>query len=65
MKIQMTKKGMTRYCQDYEKELLEAAGWSVAEPVKAEEEIIRPKPTVKTKATVRAVEEANDIKGDE
>lgn len=39
-----------------------AAGWT---QVKAEEEIIRPKPTVKTRATVKTLDEANDIKGDE
>ena len=26
MKIEMTKKGQTRWCQDYEQELLESAG---------------------------------------
>lgn len=44
------------------------AGWEQikpAEPVKAVDEVIRLKPPVKTKATVRAVEEANDDKGDE
>lgn len=45
-----------------------AAGWSTeseAKTVKAVDEVIRLKPPVKTKATVRAVEEANDTKGDE
>lgn len=43
------------------------AGWTKesAPSVKAVDEVIRLKPPVKTKATVRAVEEANDIKGDE
>ena len=65
MKIAMTKHGMTRYCQDYEQELLTTAGWQVVQD-KAGEEVIRLKPTVKSKATVTAVEEANiTIQGDE
>ncbi len=39
-----------------------SAGWSKN---KAEEEIIRPKPTVKTRATVKTLDEANINKGDE
>ena len=64
MKIKMTKHGMTRYCQDHEQELLESAGWILAQE-QAGEEIIRLKPPVKPKATVRVLEEANDTKGDE
>lgn len=65
MKIKMTKLGMTRYCQDYERDLLESAGWTVDTQEQAGEETIRLKPAVKTKATVRASEEANITKGDE
>jgi hypothetical protein len=68
MKIHLTKKGMTRYCQPNELEQMTAAGWSEARAVKeqAGEEVIRLKPPVKSKATVTAVEEANiNIKGDE
>lgn len=65
MKIKMTKKSMTRYCQDYEQELLESAGWTVDKKEQAGEEVIRLKPAVKSKATVTAVEEANINKGDE
>ena len=67
MKIQMTKKGQTRWCQDYEQELLESAGWQAAEPKEqAREEIVRLKPAVKPKATVRVLDEAKlIIKGDE
>ena len=40
MKIQMTKKGMTRWCQDYEQELLESAGWARVDSVKKVEDVI-------------------------
>jgi len=71
MKIAMHKLGMTRYCQESEQELLESAGWVVCtnpadHTEQAGEEVIRLKPTVKSKATVTAVEEANiNIQGDE
>jgi hypothetical protein len=64
MKIKMHKHSMTRYCQDYEVELLKSAGWS-PDPAQAGEEIIRLKPPVKPKATVRVLDEANITKGDE
>ena len=61
MKIHLTKKGMTRYCQPTEIELLKSAGWTPvnAEPEQVREEVIRLKPPVKSKATVTAVEAAN------
>jgi hypothetical protein len=70
MKIAMHKLGMTRYCQPDEQTLLESAGWVVCtNPAdhqdKPEGEIIRPKASVKTKATVTAEEPANINKGDE
>ena len=68
MKIHLTKKGMTRFCQPNELELMKSAGWQEATPApeQAREEVIRLKPPVKSKATVTAVEEANiTIKGDE
>jgi hypothetical protein len=67
MKIKMTKKGMERWCQDSEIELLKSAGWTQAGDTteQAREEVIRLKPPVKTKATVTAEEEANINKGDE
>jgi hypothetical protein len=71
MKIELTKKGMTRYCQPQELEQMQSAGWSpvgarIVEPEQAGEEVIRLKPPVKSKATVTAVEEANiNIQGDE
>jgi len=68
MKIHLTKLGMTRYCQPNQLEQHKAAGWSEVTAAKeqAGEEIIRLKPAVKTKATVRALDEANDTtKGDE
>ena len=70
MKITMHKLGMTRQCQDFEQELLESAGWVLCtdpadHEIKPEGEIIRPKASVKTKATVTAEEPANINKGDE
>jgi hypothetical protein len=61
MKIELTKKGMTRYCQPEELELMTSAGWTESQASKeqAGEEVIRLKPPVKSKATVTAVEEAN------
>jgi hypothetical protein len=68
MKIHLTKKGMTRYCQPEELELMQSAGWreAAADKVQAGDVVIRLKPPVKSKATVTAVEEANITnKGDE
>jgi hypothetical protein len=71
MKIELTKKGMTRFCQPQELELMQSAGWSqvgakIVEPEQVREEVIRLRPPVKSKATVTAVEEANiNIQGDE
>jgi hypothetical protein len=64
MKIELKKHDMTRWCQDYELEQMQSAGWqpvSAKQAVKeqAGEEVIRLKPPVKSKATVTAVEEAN------
>ena len=64
MKIHLTKKGMTRYCQPQELEQMQSAGWqqpsaNTVEPEQAGEEVIRLKPPVKSKATVTAVEAAN------
>ena len=61
MKIHLTKKGMTRYCQPQELELMQSAGWTQvgSAPEQVREEVIRLRPPVKSKATVTAVEEAN------
>jgi hypothetical protein len=61
MKIELTKKGMTRFCQPQELELMNSAGWTQVNAGKeqAGEEVIRLKPPVKSKATVTAVEAAN------
>lgn len=61
MKIQLTKKGMTRSCQPEELALMKSAGWTTVDADKEQvrEEVIRLKPPVKSKATVTAVEEAN------
>jgi hypothetical protein len=71
MKIEMTKKGMQRWAQPGDVERFKDAGWQLANQAQSKElageEIIRLKPpTVKSKATVTAVEEANITnKGDE
>ena len=61
MKIHLTKKGMTRYCQPQELELMQSAGWTQvgSAPEQVREEVIRLRPPVKSKATVTAVEAAN------
>ena len=64
MKIHLTKKGMTRYCQPSEQEQMQSAGWTpvggiTVEPEQVREEVIRLRPPVKSKATVTAVEAAN------
>jgi hypothetical protein len=64
MKIELTKHNMTRWCQQEELDLLVSAGWRKKE--QPQEDVIRPKAPVKSKATVTAVEEANiNIQGDE
>jgi hypothetical protein len=71
MKIAMHKHSMTRWCQESEQAVLESAGWALCtDPSdhqdKPEGEVIRPKASVKTKATVTAEEPANiNIQGDE
>ena len=61
MKIHLTKKGMTRYCQPQELEQMQSAGWTEvgSAPEQVREEVIRLRPPVKSKATVTAVEAAN------
>jgi hypothetical protein len=67
MKIHLTKHGMDRYCQESDLEQMKSAGWTPANAPKAQagEEVIRLRPTVKSKATVTALEEANIKQGDE
>ena len=68
MKISMSKHGVTSLVDANEKEMRLNAGWQlVDEAVKAVDEVIRLKPPVKSKATERALEEANATtdKGDE
>jgi hypothetical protein len=71
MKIKLTKKGQTRWCQDYELELLKSAGWSEenapASKVIEPEEVINLKApkTVKSKGTVEiSLDNAIESKGD-
>lgn len=68
MKIQMIKHGVTHQVDAEQKDILLSAGWQLADTqVKAIEEIIRLKPAVKNKATVKALDEANNLEtqGDE
>jgi hypothetical protein len=65
MKIMMTKLGMTRWCQDYEQELLESAGWARCDSIKKVEDVINLKPAVKTKGTVKLSLDDAISKGDE
>jgi hypothetical protein len=64
MKILMTKHQMQRWCQDYEQELLESAGWHRAD-VKELAEVVRLKPPVKSKGTVKLSLDNANQQGDE
>lgn len=69
MKITMYKNGMSRPAQPNDIERFTSAGWTMTTQPdlfenKAEDEVIRLKPPVKTKATVKTLDEANN-KGDE
>jgi hypothetical protein len=65
MKIELKKHSMTRWCQDHELEQFRRAGWQPVDQAQAGEEVIRLKPPVKSRATVKAPEEANIKQGDE
>lgn len=64
--IKIYKHDMTHQVNENELDQFIRSGWST-EPVKAVDEVIRLKPPVKSKATERALEEANatTLKGDE
>lgn len=64
--IKIYKHDMTHQVNENELDQFIRSGWST-EPVKAVDEVIRLKPPVKSKATERALEEANATtdKGDE
>lgn len=61
----MYKHDMIRWTDTAGQAQLEAAGWSTEQKVKAVEEVIRLKPPVKNKSTVKDLQEANINKGDE
>lgn len=69
MKIIMYKGLMSRPAQPEDVERFMQAGWSqTIEPAateKADDEVIRLKPPVKTKGTAKTLEEATITKGDE
>lgn len=64
--ITIYKHDMTHQVNEQELDMFIRSGWST-EPIKAGEDVIRLKPPVKSKATARALEEANETtdKGDE
>lgn len=63
--MKMTKDGVVEEVNSLQIDKYSAHGWiPVVEKIKAVDEVIRLKPTVKTKATVTALDEANN-KGDE
>jgi hypothetical protein len=67
MKIELTKKGMTRWCQESELELMKSAGWqpkSAEGLVKLVEEQIVLKPPAKSKGAVKSLDNAIESKGD-
>lgn len=65
MKIELTKKGMTRFCQPKELEMMAEAGWlPVDSTMKQVEEPIVLRPPVKSKGTVKTPDNANQ-QGDE
>jgi hypothetical protein len=65
MKIMMTKKGQTRWCQDSEKELLESAGWTRVGSTKTVEEPLVLRPPVKSKGTAKQSLDNANQQGDE
>ena len=65
MKILMTKKGQTRWCQDYEQELLESAGWTREGSIKTVEETISLKPPAKSKGAAKQTLDNANQQGDE
>jgi predicted RNA-binding protein with PUA domain len=69
MKIHLTKRGQTRYCQPTELELMKSAGWSevTAKPAVIKElsdDVIVVKQPVKSKGTEKTLDDAIN-KGDE
>jgi predicted RNA-binding protein with PUA domain len=69
MKIHLTKRGQTRYCQPQELELMKSAGWSevTAKPAVIKElsdDVIVVKQPVKSKGTEKTLDDAIN-KGDE
>lgn len=64
MKIMMTKKGQTRWCQDSEQELLESAGWTREGSTKTVEEQLVLRPPAKSKGAAKSLDNANQ-QGDE
>ena len=62
MKIELTKKGMTRYCQPQEVEMMQSAGWaqtkvSTAQLKSVEEKIIL-RPPAKSKGAEKTLDNA-------
>lgn len=63
MKIELHKKGMTRFCQPNELEMMQSAGWeqkvsATAGVIKTVEEPLVLRPPVKSKGTVKTQDNA-------
>ena len=63
--MKVTKEGIERDIKDSRWPEYQAAGWKPVAQEQAGEDIVRLKPPVKPKATVTALEEANNLEGDE
>lgn len=66
MKVKMTKKGMERYCQPDEVELLKSCGWSLTDYQDSEVKAAKKsKPTVKSKGAEEITLDNANQQGDE
>lgn len=67
MKIELTKKGQTRWCQDYELEQMKSAGWTekTAGKIKSPEDAIVLKAPAKSKGAVQLTLDNANQQGDE
>lgn len=65
MKIMMTKRGQTRWCQDHEQQLLESAGWRREGSTIKAEETITLRPPAKSKGAAKETLDNANQQGDE
>jgi hypothetical protein len=64
MKIELNKKGMTRFCQPNELDQMKSAGWKPVEDKSVEERIVL-RPPVKSKGTEKQSPDNAIQQGDE